>query len=228
MKICGIYKITNIKNGHMYIGASIDCHRRWLDHRSKSHTSTKSEDINKILYRAMRKYGLDNFIFEIIEQCKPEELKDREIYWIDYYNTFHDKRHYNRDPGGNLSCESKILRGEKSPLATLTNEDVTFCRELYRNGENRPIKVWKEYFSDKIGYSGFVKMFTGQTWSHIMPEVFEERKGNRRFSYEDALKFKAEFLDSNLSLNQFAKTKKGYVGYGTLWRMINDTESYKK
>ena len=228
MKICGIYKITNIANGHMYIGASVNCAKRWQDHRSKSHTSKKKDDINKVLYVAMRKYGLDSFSFEIIEECEPDKLNEREIYWIEYYNTFNDRKHYNRDPGGNLSCENKVLRGENSFSAVLTNEDVIFCRKLYQNGENKPIKVWEEYFLDKISYSAFVRMFTGQTWSHIMPEVFESRRGNRRFSYADALKFKAEFLQSNLSLNQFAKTKKGYVGYGTLWKMVYDTESYNK
>ena len=228
MKICGIYKITNLVNEHMYIGASINCHRRWLDHRSKSHTSTRQEDIQKVLYMAMRKHGLKSFSFEVIEECSPADLNEREIHWIKHYDTFHNKNHYNRDPGGNLSCEAKILRGEESLLSVLTNEDVIFCRELYQNGENRPIKVWREHFINKIGYSGFVRMFTGQTWSHIMPEVFEKRRGNRRFSYADALHFKAEFLESGLSLNQFAKTKKGYVGYGTLWNMVNDTEKYNK
>lgn len=226
--ISGIYKITNLINGHMYIGASVNCQRRWQDHRSKSHTSKRPDDVRKILYVAMRKYGLDNFSFEIIEECAQEDLNEREIYWIDHYNTFHNKHHYNRDPGGNLSCPAKIKRGEDSQLAVLTEKDVIFCRELYRQGENKPIKVWREYFSDKIGYSGFVRMFTGQTWAHVMPEVFTKRRGNRRFSYAEALQFKDEFLESGLTLNQFAKTKKGYVGYGTLWNMVYDTEKYNK
>lgn len=175
----------------------------------------------------MRKYGLVNFQFEIIEECKAEELNEREQFWISHYNTYEDRQHYNLSPDGNILGETQIERGEDSPMALLTEEQVIFCRNLYKNGENGPIVVWQEYFQEDIEYSGFVRMYTGQTWSHIIPEVFLERFGNRRFSYEDVLKFKQEFEESGLSLNQFSKMKKGIVGYGTLWRMVNTPNVYK-
>ena len=81
-KISGIYCITNNINGKQYIGLSKDCHKRWQDHYSKSYTSEREDDVKKALYRAMRKYGRENFSFQILEECPEEKLKEREIYWI--------------------------------------------------------------------------------------------------------------------------------------------------
>ena len=40
------------------------------------------------LSRAFRKYGINNFSFEIVEECSKEELNKKEKYWINYYNSF--------------------------------------------------------------------------------------------------------------------------------------------
>ena len=227
-KICGIYKITNIVNGHMYIGLSRNCYKRWSDHKTKAIHSSRADDVRKVLYVAMRKYGIENFTFEILEECSIEQLDEREKYWIAYYNTFLDRKHYNRDPGGNQTSEHKIMRGEKSPAAKLTEADVLFCRELYSQGNSNAKEVWELYFQDKIAYSGFQRCYTGKTWSHIRPEVLEKKFGNRRFTYEDALYYKAEFNKSGLTLNQYSKTVRGFVGYGSLYKMVYNTEFYNK
>ncbi len=93
---CGIYKITNKINNKVYIGKSIYIERRWYEHK------TDMNDINKQnhLYNAMRKYGKDNFLFEIIELCPKDNniLTEREIYWINYYNSYEEG--YNETRGG--------------------------------------------------------------------------------------------------------------------------------
>lgn len=93
---CGIYKITNKINNKCYIGKAINIKRRWIEHRYMAQNS----DCNYALYRAIRKYGLENFSFEIIEEC-PEDnhtLFEKEQYWIEYYNSFKDG--YNETLGG--------------------------------------------------------------------------------------------------------------------------------
>ena len=84
-KISGIYKITNQVNGKVYIGQSIDIHRRWNDERSRARNQ-ETKEISAI-YSAMNKYGIENFTFEIIEECAPEMLSIREQYWIDTLQT---------------------------------------------------------------------------------------------------------------------------------------------
>ena len=79
----GIYKITNIKNNMCYIGQAKDIASRWNQHCKRgvgADTPTK----NKI-YPAMLEYGIENFTFEIIEDCELEKLGEREKFWQEYF-----------------------------------------------------------------------------------------------------------------------------------------------
>ena len=80
MKICGIYKITNTITGDFYIGSSKDVKLRWAVHKC---TSTWKNYPNNQLYQDMRKYGVDKFVFEVLEEVEPEELKDAEQKFIE-------------------------------------------------------------------------------------------------------------------------------------------------
>ncbi len=77
-KVCGIYKVTNNINQKVYIGQSVDIYSRWNHHKSCC-KNEKCHEYNTPFYRALRKYGEDNFTFEILEQCDIEELDDKEI-----------------------------------------------------------------------------------------------------------------------------------------------------
>ena len=88
----GIYKITNLINNKIYIGQSIHIEKRWEDHKyysSKQHTAIQS---------AFKKYGISNFSFEIIEECPKDKLDEREIYWIEFYDSYNNG--YNLTKGG--------------------------------------------------------------------------------------------------------------------------------
>ena len=67
-KICGIYKITNLVNGKVYIGQSVDIYERWAEHKYNM-SYTKYQNI--LLYKAFHKYGIENFSFDIIDYCVP-------------------------------------------------------------------------------------------------------------------------------------------------------------
>ena len=79
----GIYKITNISNGMCYIGQSVNLASRWRQHIKRG-IGAEAPTQNK-LYPAMRKFGPENFVFQILEECSPESLDVREDYWQDYY-----------------------------------------------------------------------------------------------------------------------------------------------
>ena len=89
----GIYKIQNLINGKIYIGQSIHIKARFNAHKSEARNGN-----TRPLYNAIRKYGVENFSFEIIEECSKEKLNEREIYWIKKYDSFHNG--YNLTPGG--------------------------------------------------------------------------------------------------------------------------------
>ena len=95
-----IYKVTNKLNGHMYIGQTIRTPEyRWGQHQRQSWCEN-SESYNSKFHRAIRKYGADSFVLEIIESCNNELLNEREIYWIKYYDTFNTVHGYNCTSGG--------------------------------------------------------------------------------------------------------------------------------
>lgn len=93
----GIYKIENLINGHVYIGQAVDITRRWTTEKRDAFCET-SPSYEYPISRAFRKYGLDNFSFEILEECLIADLNNRERYWIKYYNSFFDG--YNQTLGG--------------------------------------------------------------------------------------------------------------------------------
>lgn len=87
---CGIYKITNKLNNKSYIGQSIHIEDRW-----KEHIWGKG---NHPLHLDIIKDGLENFNFEILEECSQEQLLEREKFWITYYDTYNNG--YNLNDGG--------------------------------------------------------------------------------------------------------------------------------
>ena len=94
----GIYKITNLVNGKSYIGQSVNIERRFINHKSVAF-NPNDRNYNYPLYRAIRKYGIENFSFEILEECLKNELNEKEVFYIDKYRT-HGINGYNQDDGG--------------------------------------------------------------------------------------------------------------------------------
>ena len=89
-----IYKITNLLNGMIYVGQTT----RTVEERFKAHTKADS-----YIGRAIRKYGVENFSIEILEQCETlEQLNKREIFWIAYFNC-KKPNGYNLTDGGDGS-----------------------------------------------------------------------------------------------------------------------------
>lgn len=91
-----IYKITNKLNQKSYIGKTLETiEYRWKQHKHDSQSRIKE---SRPLYAAMRKYGIENFLIEELEECSADVVNDREIYWINYYDTYHNG--YNATLGG--------------------------------------------------------------------------------------------------------------------------------
>lgn len=83
--VCGIYKITNILNNKVYIGQAKDIKKRLQEHM-KCGLGIDCPANNK-LYDAMKEDGLENFTFEILEECPVEDLNKKEKYYIEFYNS---------------------------------------------------------------------------------------------------------------------------------------------
>lgn len=96
----GIYKIENLITHEKYIGQSRQIEKRMQQHKYTAYNE-QDHSYNNPLYRSIRKYGLENFNFSIIEECSIEKLNEREIYWIQYYDSFFHG--YNLTLGGDGS-----------------------------------------------------------------------------------------------------------------------------
>lgn len=96
-----IYCITNMLNGKQYVGKTVGSINKRFKQHCTEYKKEKSKD--RPLYRAMRKYGIENFIVEQLIQCEPEELNSYECLFIDKLNTY--KNGYNATKGG----DGKIL-----------------------------------------------------------------------------------------------------------------------
>lgn len=90
--MCGIYKIVNLINGKVYIGQSISIERRWAEHRTSKG--------NYYIDKAIKKYGINNFEFCVIEECLPERLNELETKYINEYKSLSTESGYNISRGG--------------------------------------------------------------------------------------------------------------------------------
>lgn len=158
----GIYKITNLINGHSYIGKSVDIIKRWTTHKTNAF-NINSKEYDKVLYVAIRKYSLDNFKFEVLEETI--DFEEREKYWIAYYDTFNHG--YNETIGGEIG---NMQHGENHSNAKLSKQDVIDIRDAYNNHE-RCKEVYLKY-QDRIQFNGFHKIWKGETWKNVHMDVY--------------------------------------------------------
>ena len=84
----GIYKITRLKTGEIYIGKSTDIKKRWTEHCKTAYGV--GTIAHSILHTTIKKDGIENFTFELLEEVPKDKLTEREKYWI----TFYDSKNY--------------------------------------------------------------------------------------------------------------------------------------
>ena len=210
----GIYKITKKSNGKSYIGQSNDIKRRFSEHKYKT-------DIPIEL--AIQKYGADAFTYEVLEECELNQLDEKEIYWINYFNTYKGFG-YNCNPGGGNS------RGENNGRTQLTNDDVAYIRECY-DAHCRRKDVYKQ-FKDKVSFSAFASIWDGTTWKDIKPEVYTEENKNfyiyhvtdgensvtAKFTNEEVIKMRERYV--NEDANSIYQDYKDKCSYQTLQQIL--------
>jgi len=109
-----IYVIINKVNNKIYVGQTINIYARWL-----KHISCSRDVYNHPLYNSMRKYGIDNFYIEKIDECDSlEECNKLEEWWIKYLQTQNRLFGYNINFGGD---NKKMTEETKQKLSLLNN-----------------------------------------------------------------------------------------------------------
>jgi len=170
-KISGIYTITHISNGKMYVGSAINIEKRWSEHRSELNHNKHD---NPRLQNSWNKYGEYQFNFRLLEEVKdPSKLLEREQYWMD---SLHSS---DRNKGFNIRIKAESNFGLKHTLETI--EKI----KLGSIGKNR----------DKVGAKNpfFGHMHTEAAHKKMhKPKSDEGRKNIKiaRQKYSDSLKIK--------------------------------------
>lgn len=222
--VSGIYTITNNINNKKYVGLSKNCYKRWYDHKEAARRPKKPYQFRSPTYNAMRKYGINNFSFNIIEECPVNKLKEREIYWIEKLDTYNNG--YNATKGGDLP-EGHVLIGEEHGMSKLTLEDVKLCRLLYKQGK-RSKEIWELNYKEKINYNGFQRMWHGKTWKHVMPEVFKENPHPRKHITQEQIIDIREKSKNISAWEIYNKYYKGIIGYASIWDIIHYKNRFNK
>lgn len=83
----GIYKVTNIETQEIYIGKSTSIGTRWINHIKSAEGLDGVADSQ--FQRALKKYGVENFTWELLEEVPKDKLTEREKYYITFYDTTH-------------------------------------------------------------------------------------------------------------------------------------------
>lgn len=239
----GIYKYTNKINNKHYIGQSINLEMRKYAHKSSAFNE-KANDYNSQFHQAIRKYGLENFEYEIIAEISAEEytkagLDALEKYFIKFYNSYENG--YNATEGGDNNPH-RGQKGSSNGRAKLTEEDVYYIRECY-NAHIPFREVYNEY-KNKISKRGLQKIWWFDTWKDINPEYHtEENKkwhaskakansskiaaNNKRSFTDEQVKLMREDYDNNgMSPKEIWKKYAPEKAWSTVYNLLI-RETYK-
>lgn len=215
-----IYMCTNLINGKKYIGKTVQpFNNRIAQHKYKSE---KCENTN-ILYNAIRKYGWENFKWEIIDCAyNDEELSNKETEYIKRYNTF-----YKSNKGYNMT-----LGGEGTVGYGNINEDIAYqIKELLRDTSLPMSKIGKMFGIKKEIVES---IYYGNSWIHVEVERFQPRMNRNRENRDwDCIKLKdknvvkiKEMLRDGYRIREIAdifnvsETLISHINVGKVWRHI--------
>lgn len=186
--ITGIYMIRNLINDKKYIGQAHDIKYRWMHHKCDLNGNIHH---NKHLQGAWNKYGFNNFEFSVIEEVADADLNNREIYWIEYYDSF--RNGYNLDMGGSGTHGYKHPEDVLLKMRRVQNPDIVLQFDLDFN----LIKQWDGGISHINKELHYTKECIFLRCAHTIKEmspyknsywVFKDEYDNCNFSWDNYLK----------------------------------------
>jgi group I intron endonuclease len=178
----GVYLFTNKKTGYQYVGSSITLSKRMASH---FYHANSSKDTKIVLYRAMRKYKLENFSLAIIEFCAPDLIvcSDLEQKWMDYYKPRYNVLKIAGSSSGfrhSIETINKLkeqLKKENHPkYGSVTSAETRQAisdgiKEFYRT-HTHPAKGLKGVHSRQYGINGkFVFCYSKTGKELIFPSI---------------------------------------------------------
>jgi len=140
-----IYLITNNINRKMYVGqTSTNYKKRWLKHINNALNTPQRGCVS--LYRAIRKYGKNNFTVSLLEKTISKKANEREAFWIKTLKTQNNKNGYNLTSGGDCfkmskSCREKLSNKLKGREITWADKTSIGMKNRWNDPEYREMMV---------------------------------------------------------------------------------------
>ena len=166
MKISGVYEIVNTITGDCYIGSSVD-----LEKRKKQHfrESVWKHNPNKPLYKDMKQYGKENFLFKPIQLCNPEELKKYEQIAIEKYNP-----KYNIIAAYIEMSKEEYYKQYNKQYYKENADNIKQHNKQYRKKNADKIKQYKKENADKIRQ--YQKQYQNQYQKENADKIRQQKK----------------------------------------------------
>lgn len=193
-----IYQITNLINGKIYIGQTNNIQKRWANHKCNN-------DPDMVIARALRKYGIDNFKFEVLLRgLTPDEANQKEIELIKEKNSLVPY-------GYNVATGGKRIDGVSRLGADNSNAHLTEVEAQYiLDNRDKPMYVLYDLFCDKISYESFRKVYHHQTYTNLTTTVSE---------YPYNFEFGNQFTNNPLEYDEIVSLRERYAN-GEYWRDV--------
>ena len=213
--IWSLYLITNKVNGKVYVGQAAEVAKRWYDHRK----AVRMNKPTQIVHHAMIKYGLDNFVFEIIACCRSQEDANyTETELVKQYDSFTGNgKGYNATLGGMNAPKTEEWKRKVSEKL-MGHEVSQETRDKVSKGNTG--KVRSEEF--KKGVSDFHK---GKIVSEETKEKLSNiNKGNTNFKgkqHSEEAKQKISKANKGRKPSEAALKKAKEAFTGKTWKLID-------
>lgn len=176
-----VYKIVNKINNKWYIGITKNLELRWKAHIKHASIPSKASS-SVLLYKAMRKYGIENFSMTMLFQgLSEEEAKLKEVLLIKEYGTHYLLGSgYNMTLGGDLNSQI----GAQNGRALLTEQDAKNIISTREECKHTLLEVYADY-KDRITQRGFQKIWLGETWKYLQPPIISSKEKISRLTDAD-------------------------------------------
>jgi group I intron endonuclease len=192
-----IYKITNKENGLIYVGCTINpLEKRFYEHLYRCFNT----DYKSKLYNSIKKYGANNFMIELIEECDLNVIYETEKKYIKELDSYHNG--LNSTFGGE-GCLGYVHSSEMKIKIS----------EAIKNGNSHKGKTYEELYTDNAEYEKEKRRLSvKKSWNEISDDKKNKRvinmrnavRKNSKYS-EDLIKEIKEKLKSGIKIKELSK-----------------------
>lgn len=207
-----VYKATSQTTNKVYIGITTNT----LEYRMAQHKRAAEEGKQYHFYEAIRKYGFDDFIFEIVENNinDYEYLKEREIYWIKHYNSYENG--YNSTRGG----EGALIRDDQLILK-LFNEGKEVKEICQITGYNRST-IYQAFKNLHLTEENNKRKHLKTQQRCSMPVLQYDLNGKFIKEWPSATSLNEKYSQSAISS---VCRQEQFTAYGYVWKYKHDERS---